>query len=303
MKIKLKKTLKIALIAAMSMITVFSAVVMAKEPVRDAVIKTITNKPDVSDKETAPAEYVEFVLPSGEKVMLTPAEPPLSLSCPEKYDIFTDEAGNEYLFTKDGRLKSVNYDTSIIDETDDNVELQSYLSGTCITEEELIQIALDRATDLFGSRADGFVVKNIYDYGISFREFSVMFTRRHGKDGFVEADLLSCRVGYGGTVFFCLISDHEEFADFDESVLEGLTKEDIEAFFKEKALAEHPTAIDFKIELISLAVENGEIAIKVDGVCICPVDFSTIPEDQAEVMKRSGVTTQAESLHLIYELN
>ena len=134
-------------------------------------------------------------------------------------DIYMDENDSEYRFDEFGNLVGIynneSQDTII---ADDNVE--------CLSAEEAIEIATKDAEKNYGEIFEKFQYASytIQDYGPIY----VYFYIYHGADNFVLGESLIYSINESGGVSFSTLANVEEFKEFDETLLDGLTRSNVE---------------------------------------------------------------------------
>lgn len=165
---------------------------------------------------------------------------------------YLDENKNNYGFDQAGNL--VHYTNSYY-----GAMLEP---PDAITAEAAEEIALHHVAAIYGDVLEGYVMDPMLDTDTY---YSFSFSTRHGKDGFITGwDQLFVSVAYDGTVDNSVFVHLGCLEGFDESLLDDVTKEDLEAFAAQKAKEEFSEMYsNSNVKEVYLKQMDGKYTLKV----------------------------------------
>ena len=192
----------------------------------------------------------------------------MNISMDEQVDIYVDDERNEFLFNKDGTIRSFIKSNSNATGSDKNEAF-----ATDKTSGSKKDIAADFARKMYGEDLFGkFKYKSTYTMGgnMPVVEFSIVY------DGFeyITGPICSVTFNPDGTVAACQMPGYEKLADFNESLLKGISKEKLNEFTKEQIYAAYSTVTSYTVNSYELCMTPDGYAIKIVTNISYDVQFS-----------------------------
>ena len=221
-----------------------------------------------------------YIFPNGDTVELTYTSQSTDNEGIVSFE-YEDKFHNKYTFKNDlfiGVMYDKHYPESKYEHEGGLIKEKSKL-----TKEEIVKSVESDLWDLYGDRFNGFYIKRITESSLS-GKYDIEYKHLIGEGKAVETGNAFVHVKDTGDIIYCQLFNNTDFDDFDESALDGITKADFEAFFKEKALEKCPNSTDIKVNSIYLIKNKGKIEIAIYGECYYPIDFDKLREDEAEMM-------------------
>lgn len=176
-----------------------------------------------------------------------------NFSVSKTYDVYKDASDNKYYYNSDGKLIMFNGSSEIVDTL-------AGRGGSSVPQDKAIAIADSYVKALFGSLTDEFELGGCQyyeDLGVT----SVWYVQK--LRGFAEAGSVSVDLLEDGSVSNCHLARYYDFADFDESLLDGVDRAAVEAFGREQFAKDHPNAVEVRVEAISLMNDDGRYRLDV----------------------------------------
>ena len=156
---------------------------------------------------------------AGEEKKLT-YENSRKLSQDQIIDVYRDEKDMEYRFEGE-RLVAV---------VDHSVFSQGNKSWGQIARDESIEIAKNHLYETYGEKLDGYLLDEVRRDG---NTIHIIFTKDWEKTEFAGGASIKVSMTSDGTVYQSMLS-YEKPLNFNESLLDGVTKKDIEKFVEEQ---------------------------------------------------------------------
>ncbi len=181
----------------------------------------------------------------------------MNISMDEQVDIYVDDERNEFLFNKDGTIRSFIKSNSNATGSDKTEALTTDKASGSKKD-----IAADFARKMYGEDLfSKFKYKSTYTMGgnMPVVEFSIVY------DGFEYITGPTCAVTFNpdGTVAACQMPNYEKLAGFDPSLLKGVSKEKLDEFVKEQIYASRPGINDYTVKNYELCATSDGYAIKI----------------------------------------
>ncbi len=182
-------------------------------------------------------------------------------------DIYTDENNVEYqVESETGKVVGYFDNDSLKKEPEEEKavsldETEKIVIKGAVTEEQAIKIATAEAKRMYPEEYEKFpfsqIAKRVQD-----ESYFVEFNEKWGKDDFAIARAIRVCVAKNGQIATCVMYNREALADVDESLLDGITMEHMEAFIEEK----YPDT-PFEILQVNVVNELGKYSLYV-GVMV-----------------------------------
>ncbi len=157
-----------------------------------------------------------------------------SYDAQDSHAIFTDNGNYNYIYDKDGGT----FYGVVAAESEKSDYLEAIEAGRAkpLSDEERIEIARAAALSLFGAEYASFNDCTVFDDRITENETdcNVLLGRSLGEDDFLPGYACFARVEKDGRLTFLLMTDHKKLDGFDESLLDGLTKDSLYAYAEDK---------------------------------------------------------------------
>lgn len=128
------------------------------------------------------------------------------------------------------------------------------MSDGVLTEEQVKDIAYKAAVTMYGDIMKEFEFSYIKKTDC----FHVMYFKKYG---FIKSASCLVKVISDGTVDSCRLSNYYEFSDFDDTLLENVTKDVLVDYVRKQVKSEHPDYQSFKITTFGLYKINGKYYI------------------------------------------
>ncbi len=144
------------------------------------------------------------------------------------YDVYVDAEENQYFYDTDGRLRSFISDRCIDPDEERSRVSEAYAK----------RVAYDGLKKFFGDRVDDFE----FEYSrlrSSMCMYEVNYEITLGERGFVTGAECSVEVGDEGTLLFATMRNYDLLREFDESLLDGITKKDVAEYARQQAAEEY----------------------------------------------------------------
>lgn len=219
MKIKILSLVltAILIISILTAITVYATV---------GNIETQEKNPDVKIEKTVSRNIDKIKilkLGNGETIELN-YKKTRNLSLNRFLDDYCDMEGNTYTVNSHGELIGVDTNQVVLNKAKEDDISFAAGNGTPITEAEAIDLARDYASKIFGDRFLNFELYSVHESG-GYLKYSFTFTENYGEDGFVSGSVCYCSVYSNGSIYSCSMPNRNEFNDFNEDCLKGITEE------------------------------------------------------------------------------
>ena len=218
----MKKRLKITIVILASVLAVNVGIIVA------LVSSGIINKSAVKQSESAYSSgwvnrkeigETKTLKLSGEEKKLT-YENSRKLSQDQVIDVYRDEKNVEYRFEGE-RLVAV---------VDQSVFNQGYKSKGAISRDESIELAKKHLIEVYGEDLEGYMMDEVQRDGSSIH---IIFTKEREKTEFAGGASIRVSMTTDGTVYQSMLP-YEKYLNFNEILLNGITKKDIEKFVEEQ---------------------------------------------------------------------
>lgn len=166
----------------------------------------------------------------------------------KRYDVYTDESGNEYGYDMSGTLLDYRLSSETLDTKRANVQ-------SLITKEKAVELAKEYACVLYGEKFDGFELKSSTELQGT-NSYQIIFSKKYK---FVHGPYCVAVIFADGTLSDISLLDYNECADFDESLLDGITEQDVYSYAEGQAEAQYSSQLeDFNVTAILLdKIEGG----------------------------------------------
>lgn len=174
--------------------------------------------------------------------------------------LYLDGENNEYYFDADGKFIGMNMNIANYSAA----MLEAREKGTVqrITEPEAIAIAEQTMKENFGSRIDGFELEETISDD-SDGSYTVFLAQKLGDGKFVTGSRCYATILADGTVYSCKMRE-DDFEDFDENRLKGISKEEIEKDLEQKTKELYGESLEsFEIDGYDLVKIDGKYYIRV----------------------------------------
>lgn len=156
---------------------------------------------------------------AGEEKKLT-YENSRKLSQDQVIDVYRDEKNVEYRFEGE-RLVAV---------VDQSVFNQGYKSKGAVSRDESIELAKKHLIEVYGEDLEGYMMDEVQRDGSSIH---IIFTKEREKTEFAGGASIRVSMTTDGTVYQSMLP-YEKYLNFNEILLNGITKKDIEKFVEEQ---------------------------------------------------------------------
>lgn len=167
------------------------------------------------------------------------------------YDIYTDENDNEYSYDQAGMLTEFKLNNLTKD-------VNSANASNLLTEQEAIELAKKYAFVLYGDAFKDFELEWSF-LSEEMHTYSFGFTK---KLSFVSGPYCFIDICTNGLLFSCDLVGYSEYDDFDKSLLDGITEQDIYDFVKEQVSNQFTsTATEFNIKNIGIEKRNNKYSL------------------------------------------
>ncbi|MBQ6676856.1 MAG: hypothetical protein IJM71_02305 [Clostridia bacterium] len=166
--------------------------------------------------------------------------------------VYVDGEGNEYTFSEDNHFLGVIY-------SPDSPELSEWYENadgmpSTFSDEEAIAAASELCREKFGEAFEKLSFQKVYSDSLGYK--TVQLWELLGKDGFVLGDCFIATYVPDGTLFAYSMPKLDDLKGFDESLLDGVTLEQIIAYVEAKTVELHGDslvgwyfAVDGKVSL------------------------------------------------------
>ena len=203
----------------------------------------------------------------------------MNISMDEQVDIYVDDERNEFLFNKDGTIRSFIKSSSNATGSDKTEALTA--DKTSGSKKD---IAADFARKMYGEDLFGkFKYKSTYTMGgdMPVVEFSIVY------DGFeyITGPICSVTFNPDGTVAACQMPGYEKLADFDESLLKGISKEKLNEFVKEQIYVSHPGINDYTVKSYELCATSDGYAVKILAILKFDIAFGDAEAEECSSLE------------------
>lgn len=211
----------------------------------------------LSEKESAAAEnsnmdFAENILipKSGTKLRYKHTA---NYTKTKRYDVYIDESGNEYGYDMSGTLLDFKLGSEASDAKRANVQ-------TLITKEKAVELAKEYAYVLYGEKFDGFELKSSTELQGT-NSYQIIFSKKYR---FVHGPYCAAVIFADGTLSDISLLDYNECADFDESLLDGITEQEVCNYAKGQAELQYSSEFaDFNVTAILLDKIEGKYQLSV----------------------------------------
>lgn len=140
---------------------------------------------------------------------------------------YLDESKNRFKFTESGALIAY-YQNGNVEPT---------MATASFTAESADVIARKHIEDTYGDLLNGFHLKQTWDNG---SYYAITYVKGYGAEQLVNGELCFVDVNYDGTIRSSNVMHFEKFAEFDTSLLNGISKEALQSYVEQKAKSEKP---------------------------------------------------------------
>lgn len=173
-------------------------------------------------------------------------------------DIYVDQNNCEYHFREDGELSSFYNREALIYEGTRNEQ---------INKEEAIRIAQKEIRRFYSEQAEEL---ELYRYTKKDDgNHQVYFTIFFGENDFVSSSIISVEISEYGKIVYVAGRIGNRFAEFDSSLLNGVTKESIVKWVDNEIRGKYEDlTIDYEVRTISLAYKEDQYWLKISIPCV-----------------------------------
>ena len=186
----------------------------------------------------------------------------------ENQHVYTDKYENEYMYSEDGKLVEFKANS-------ENVTLaQDSIKDAALSENEIADIAIKYAKGLFGSRAEGYELKNT-NYFENEKTYSLTFVKKVGEDGFIIGSMCFVEVLADGTVTDCMLSNENVLEKLGEERINKVSKDTVLNFVEKKIFATYSENAKYEIQSITLVESDGKYSLRIVP-CIEKTDGKTV---------------------------
>lgn len=179
----------------------------------------------------------------------------------KSYDVYLDKNENEYRYNKLGKLTEfkLNAETSDVNKTN---------ASDLLTEQEAVERAREYAYLLYGDIFDGHELEWSH-FSKEQHEYSFGFIKKHK---FVNVSYCFVDICTNGLLFSSDFSSYNKYDDFDESLLDDITEQDIENFVQEQI--EHQYSSKCKgYEIKSMGLQKVNNKYYIDIITNVDIDY------------------------------
>lgn len=223
-------------------------------------------------------EKTRIVSISDDKKIPVSYDRTMNISMNEQVDIYVDADRNEFMFNKDGSIRSF-----IKNSNADLNKDESFIFNNTLGAKK--DIAADFARKLYGEKIfDRFNYKSTRTMSgnMTVIEFGIVY------DGFEYIAGPTCYVTFEAddTVTACQMPNYEKLADFDRSLLEGISKDKLDEFAKEQIYAAYSTVKNHTVKNYELCAVSDGYAIKITANISYDIrldEFNTMETTDVEV--------------------
>lgn len=160
----------------------------------------------------------------------------------KRYDVYTDESGNEYGYDMAGTL----LDFKLSGEASDTKRAKAQ---NLITQEKAAEIVKEYAYVLYGNEFDGFELKSSTELQGT-NSYHITFSKKYR---FAHGPYCVASVLKDGTLSDISLLDYNECAGFDENLLNGITEQEVSDYAKKQAELKYSSDFaDFNVTAILL---------------------------------------------------
>lgn len=203
----------------------------------------------------------------------------MNISMNEQVDIYVDDNRNEFMFNKDGTIRSFIKSSSNDPASDKN---DTFATDKASGSKK--DIAADFARKMYGEDLfSKFKYKSTYTMGgnMPVVEFSIVY------DGFEYITGPTCSVTFNpdGTVAACQMPNYEKLADFDPSLLKGISKEKLNEFVKEQIYASRPGINDYTVKSYELCATSDGYAVKILAILKFDIAFGDVEAEECSSLE------------------
>lgn len=180
----------------------------------DKYLDMIGKKPTDNNTKSTPTKKT-FEL-NGQKLELEFTEKQAVFSTWYKYEYSDKEGVLYYFYEDDGFLGLFNPNTP------------AYTVPISVTQQQALEIAQEYAKKLFPNDFDKYVLIDEEIHNSQNPTYSFMFSKKYGKNNCLNGEICSVDVYKTGEIKECKIQQLYVFKSFDKSLVENITKDDID---------------------------------------------------------------------------
>ncbi len=176
-----------------------------------------------------------------EKIVLTFKDKSYANNTWYQYN-YTDEAGIEYMFYEDEGFVGIanlnrDYDNSIV-----------------ISEDEALEIAKKCASELFPNEFDKYTLLES-NFNSSLKTYTFLYYKNYGIDDCLKGEVCNIQVYSYGDIKRCHMRNLYVFKDFDESLVENISQDDIDKLALQLISKKYNDAADWAVTESSASLQ------------------------------------------------
>lgn len=171
----------------------------------------------------------------------------------KSYDVYLDNNENEYRYNVSGKLTEfkLNAETSDVNKAN---------ASDLLTEQEAVERAKEYAHLLYGNEFEGYELEWTH-LSSELHQYTFGFTKKYK---FVNSSYCFIDLCTNGLLLSSDFSSYNKYNDFDESLLDGITEQDIEGFVREQIELQYSSKCKgFEIKTIGLQKFNNKYYIDI----------------------------------------
>ena len=131
-----------------------------------------------------------------------------------------------------------------------------------LTEDDVCKIAKDYAVAMFGADIENYTLTNVF-YQERYDRYFITFAKKYGKDGFATGEVCKAVVGSDGTVQSCTTPVGSALEGFDETLLNGITLDDVKEFAEKQAADIFDSLISSELTGVSIVNKDGKYMLRI----------------------------------------
>lgn len=211
-------------------------------------------EPDFSnEKKDTTAEAKRTVALSDEAYIDVKYSRSKDMSDGKEVDVYRDADGKEYLFEKDGTY------IGLLSTPNNQTDESKY---DALTEDDICKIAKDYAVAMFGADIENYTLTNVF-YQELYDRYFITFAKKYGKDGFATGEVCKAVVGSDGTIQSCTTPVGSALEGFDETLLNGITLDDVKEFAEKQAAEIFDSLISSELIGVSIVNKDGKYMLRI----------------------------------------